>query len=101
MFVFFRRGIFQFRIYHAYKKPKFIHRVTYFNRRGFHSDIDDISTVSLVEIKRALKASSVSFLEGHTCLLADCPLCENKSKIYINKTTGIHFFIMRFKLHFL
>ncbi|XP_033222163.1 LOW QUALITY PROTEIN: twinkle protein, mitochondrial [Belonocnema kinseyi] len=91
LFILLRRGIVQFRVYHVYNKPKFIYREILFNRRRFHSSIiDDISTVSLVEIKRVLKAGSVSFLEGHTCLLADyCPLCQKKSRIYINKTTGL------------
>ena len=84
-----RRGLIQFRIQFLSNKSKF--KKIYSNRRFFHDAVDDVSAVSLVEIKRVLKASNVSFLEGHTCLLADCPLCENKSKNYINKTTGIQY----------
>lgn len=54
-----------------------------------HNTLDDVPTISLTEMKRNLKSSNISFLEGHTCLLADCPLCGNKSKLYINKTTGL------------
>lgn len=88
-FILFRRRHIQIRSHYIYNKPKF--KFIYFDRKFMHNTLDDVPTISLTEMKRNLKSSNISFLEGHTCLLADCPLCGNKSKLYINKTTGIFY----------
>ncbi|KAI4482780.1 hypothetical protein M0804_008633 [Polistes exclamans] len=69
----------------------------HFMNRSYHiNQSDHVSNVSLIGIKRILRQNNIAFMEGHTCICADCPICEmNKCikgpKIYINKTTG--FFI--------
>lgn len=63
----------------------------YVKKVSVHEIPSDISTVSL---KRTLKAHSISFEDGPTCLATLCTICAklNKnpddSRIYINKTTG-------------
>ncbi|XP_051162071.1 mitochondrial DNA helicase [Leptopilina boulardi] len=87
-FILFRRRHIQIKSHHIYNKPKF--KYIYFDRKFLHNTIiDDVPTIALTEMKKSLKSCNISFFEGHTCLLADCPLCDNKSKLYINKTTGL------------
>ncbi|KAK2578641.1 hypothetical protein KPH14_012133 [Odynerus spinipes] len=62
--------------------------------RCYHKDHSDLVTnVSLVGIRQTLRQKSIAFMEGHTCINVDCPICEidkraKSPKIYINKTTG-------------
>ncbi|XP_011877477.1 PREDICTED: twinkle protein, mitochondrial [Vollenhovia emeryi] len=53
---------------------------------------DPIPGVSLFQVKQILKQKHIVTVEGHACIIIDCPICDSekskKSKIYINKTTG-------------
>ncbi|TGZ54504.1 mitochondrial DNA helicase [Temnothorax longispinosus] len=53
---------------------------------------DPIPGVSLFQIKHSLKQKHIVTVEGHACIIVECPICDSekskKSKIYINKTTG-------------
>lgn len=53
---------------------------------------NSIPGVSLSQIKQILKQKHIVTVEGHTCIIIECPICDSekskKSKIYINKTTG-------------
>lgn len=68
-----------------------LQRRWYVKKVSVHEIPSDISTVSL---KRTLKAHSISFEDGPTCLATLCTICTklNKnpddSRMYINKTTG-------------
>lgn len=48
--------------------------------------------VSLFQIKQILKQKHIAIVEGHACILIECPICDSekskKAKVYINKTTG-------------
>lgn len=56
---------------------------------------EDTLAVSLSLIKKTLKSYGILYLEGHSCLHLDCPICisvKDKSsfqgKVFINKITG-------------
>ncbi|KAB0795922.1 hypothetical protein PPYR_09983 [Photinus pyralis] len=55
---------------------------------------EDISDISPTVIKRALNSHKLSYEEGHTCFLINCPVCQRKAKslsnpkLFINKKTG-------------
>jgi len=53
---------------------------------------DTISAIPLYQIKQTLKQRQISIIEGHACIIIECPICDSekskKPKIYINKTTG-------------
>lgn len=53
---------------------------------------DPIPGISLSQIKQFLKRKHIVTIEGHACIVIECPICEfersKKAKIYINKTTG-------------
>lgn len=58
---------------------------------------DDISNVSISEIKRSIKSHYDSFSEGNACLSIECPSCKEKKqankevgKLCINFKTGIN-----------
>ena len=60
-----------------------------YNTLGF----EDISTVSLTEVKKMLKNNGIQFDDGFACIIIKCPVCTQKDKnnsgrIYINKITG-------------
>jgi hypothetical protein len=66
------------------------HRYVY---QGDNSIINDtVSAISLHQIKQTLKQRQIATIEGHACIMIECPICEpeksKKPKIYINKTTG-------------
>ena len=59
---------------------------------------DDISNVSLPEIKRSIKSHFDGFSEGNACLSIECPSCKEKQaskeavgKLCINFKTGYCF----------
>lgn len=60
--------------------------------RFYHNLDEEVSTVTLPEIKRTLKSVNSNVLEGHACLVTNYPLCEDAKKtnckLYINKMTG-------------
>ncbi|XP_012532524.1 twinkle protein, mitochondrial isoform X2 [Monomorium pharaonis] len=53
---------------------------------------DLIPGISLFQIKQFLKQKYIATVEGHTCIIIECPICDSeksiKAKVYINKTTG-------------
>jgi len=58
-----------------------------------NSIIHDTTPRSLLyQIKQTLKQKQIATIEGHACIMIECPICESekskKPKIYINKTTG-------------
>jgi len=66
-----------------------------FYRRLYSTDSainDPIPGVSLFQIKQILKQKHIVIVEGHACIVIECPICDpeksKKAKIYINKTTG-------------
>jgi len=67
-----------------------------FYRRLYSTDSsvinDPIPGVSLFQIKQILKQKHIVIVEGHACIVVECPICDpeksKKAKIYINKTTG-------------
>lgn len=66
-----------------------------FYRRSYAttSTVNDlVPGISLFQIKQILKQRHIVTIEGHACIIIDCPICDyeksKKSKIYINKTTG-------------
>ncbi|XP_033329431.2 mitochondrial DNA helicase isoform X2 [Megalopta genalis] len=47
--------------------------------------------ISYSNLKQFCKERSLPITDGHTCIMLDCPICNNikrSSKLYINKTTG-------------
>jgi hypothetical protein len=55
--------------------------------------MDEVPAVSESQIRKTLKGYGLSFVDGFTCLVIECPTCQQhvKSKIgrmYINKVTG-------------
>lgn len=87
LFNLFRRRQMKITSHYIYNKPKF--KYFYMQRKFLHDTLEDLPTIALMDMKKTLKSCNISFYEGHTCLLSDCPLCDNKSKLYINKTTGL------------
>lgn len=63
---------------------------------------DEIPDISITGIKKLLKNNNLQYEDGHTCIITNCPICNNKkndlsatssasvssAKIYINKMTG-------------
>lgn len=53
---------------------------------------EPIPGISLHDIKQTLKQRQIAIVEGHACIIIECPVCETeksrKAKVYINKTTG-------------
>lgn len=53
---------------------------------------ESIPGVSVSQIKQVLKQKNITIVEGHGCLVIECPICNSeklkKAKIYVNKTTG-------------
>lgn len=73
-----------------YNKSRMFYRCLYTTK---NSTINDpISGISLFQIKQILKQNHIVTVEGHACIIIECPICDSekfkKSKIYINKTTG-------------
>ncbi|KAJ8953200.1 hypothetical protein NQ318_003239, partial [Aromia moschata] len=56
---------------------------------------EDIPEVSTASIKKTLKANNISYDDGYTCFVTQCPFCtlqknlSSTAKVYINKTTGM------------
>lgn len=68
-------------------------RLFYHNLYATNSDIvNNVPGISLFQIKQSLKQKHIVTIEGHACIIIECPICDSekskKSKIYINKTTG-------------
>lgn len=64
-------------------------------RRCFHwvDNDDENGGVSILQVKKALKAGYFSHIDGHACITVDCPICgvtkrKDQPKVFINKTTG-------------
>lgn len=82
------------RFWSARKLVKF--QTCYRNLHQNDSNIinDQISGVTLSQIKQTLKLKRITTIEGHACISIECSICDseksNKAKIYINKTTGIY-----------
>ncbi|XP_060832998.1 mitochondrial DNA helicase [Bombus pascuorum] len=72
-----------------------IQRIKYYNKQHLHVNSGDfLLNMSLSHLKHFLKQQCSNIIEGYTCIITDCPICNNinrKSKFYVNKTTG--FFI--------
>lgn len=69
--------------------------IKYFiSKRYFHINNEEflLKYKSPTRLKYFLKQQCSNVIEGHTCFIMDCPICNNKktkSKIYVNKNTGI------------
>lgn len=54
---------------------------------------EEVSSVTLSEMKQKLKSVSSPCIEGHACIVTNFSLCEDikqkECKIYINKMTGM------------
>ncbi|XP_076170859.1 mitochondrial DNA helicase isoform X2 [Ptiloglossa arizonensis] len=64
----------------------FIHE-HYFHRKANEST----NNVSVSHFKHVFKQRCLPIVDGYTCIIADCPICnnvENRSKLYVNKRTG-------------
>ncbi|KAG5343174.1 PEO1 protein, partial [Acromyrmex heyeri] len=67
-----------------------------FYRRLYSNDSgiinDPVLGISLLHIKQVLKQKNINTIDGHACLVTECPICDyeksKKANIYINKTTG-------------
>lgn len=61
--------------------------------RFYHSADEEVSSVTLLEMKQKLKSVSSPFIEGHACIVTNFSLCEDVKqkdcKIHINKMTGM------------
>ena len=60
--------------------------------RFYHNIDGKVSAVTLQEMKQTLKSTNTSFVDGHACITAFFPLCDDsrrkECKLYINKMTG-------------
>lgn len=63
---------------------------------------DLVSGISLFQIKQILKQRHIVAIEGHACIIIECPICDyeksKKAKIYINKTTGKEIYKMHINI---
>ena len=61
-----------------------------------NSNKDDSSQIiSILNVKRIIKASGFDMDDGFTSIKTTCPACDgsnNDNKIYVNKITGIYMF---------
>ncbi|CAL1680357.1 unnamed protein product [Lasius platythorax] len=69
----------------------FYHRL--YQTDSISSTINEpVPGVSISQIKQSLKQKQITTVEGHACIIIECPICDfeklKKAKIYINKTTG-------------
>lgn len=69
----------------------FYHRL--YHTESINSTINEpVPGVSISQIKQSLKQKQITTVEGHACIIIECPICDfeklKKAKIYINKTTG-------------
>jgi len=63
-------------------------------------NVDEIPPVSESQIRKTLRGYGLNFADGFTCLVIECPICQQhvKSKIgrmYINKVTGKVFILIK------
>ncbi|KAG5308048.1 PEO1 protein, partial [Acromyrmex insinuator] len=76
--------------------PERSDRFWMFYRRLYSNDSGIINYpvlgISLLHIKQVLKQKNINTIDGHACLVTECPICDyeksKKANIYINKTTG-------------
>ncbi|XP_017794153.1 PREDICTED: twinkle protein, mitochondrial, partial [Habropoda laboriosa] len=68
------------------------HIKSYIDKQHFHANIkESLLNIPVSRLKHHFKQQCLSVTEGYTCVIADCPICNNKmteSKLYVNKTTG-------------
>ncbi|XP_076649433.1 mitochondrial DNA helicase isoform X2 [Halictus rubicundus] len=61
-------------------------------KQNFHGDHSKSTfNMSYSNLKQFFKERSLPIVDGHTCIILDCPICNNTrkcSKLYINKRTG-------------
>ncbi|KAK0177236.1 hypothetical protein PV328_001312 [Microctonus aethiopoides] len=52
-----------------------------------------IPSASISQIKKILRQRNVNFLDGHSCIAFNCPICNDQKlkerKIFLNKATGL------------
>ncbi|XP_043248677.1 twinkle protein, mitochondrial [Colletes gigas] len=64
----------------------------YLHKRNIHLDTNEpVNNVSVSHLKHCFKQVCLPVIDGHTCIIVDCPICNNlkkESKLYVNKTTG-------------
>ncbi|XP_054012924.1 mitochondrial DNA helicase isoform X1 [Hylaeus anthracinus] len=61
------------------------------NNHYLHTDTNSVLNISVSHLKQLFKQKCLSVVDGHVCLIADCPICNNEkkdAKLYVNKTTG-------------
>lgn len=63
-------------------------------------NVDEVPPVSESQIRKTIKGYGLNFVDGFTCLVIECPICQQhvKSKIgrmYINKVTGKMFILIK------
>ncbi|XP_076764379.1 mitochondrial DNA helicase [Xylocopa sonorina] len=65
------------------------------NKQQYHVKHEDcMMNISASHMKQILKQKCLTITEGYSCIITNCPICNDikkASKMYINKTTG--FFI--------
>lgn len=66
--------------------------VSYINKQHLHiNNKESVPNMSVLHLKHFLKQQCTNVTEGYTCIITDCPICNDmkkKSKLYVNKTTG-------------
>ncbi|XP_076286895.1 mitochondrial DNA helicase isoform X2 [Lasioglossum baleicum] len=65
---------------------------SFIRKQYFHGDHSKSTfNMSYSNLKQFFKERSVPIVDGHTCIMLDCPICNNvrkSPKLYVNKTTG-------------
>lgn len=62
-----------------------------FVSKYFHIDSNQTFNLSATRLKHFFKQRCLHVIDGHTCVIADCPICvsvKTGAKLYVNKTTG-------------
>ncbi|XP_026670715.1 twinkle protein, mitochondrial [Ceratina calcarata] len=64
----------------------------YTRKQYFHTEHEEsMLNVALSRVKLNFKQQCSSVIDGYTCIIADCPICnktKKESKVYVNKRTG-------------
>ncbi|KAK0180698.1 hypothetical protein PV327_003055 [Microctonus hyperodae] len=59
----------------------------------FHNTNVITPSASISQIKKTLRQRNVNFLDGHSCIAFNCPICNDdklkERKLYLNKATGL------------
>ncbi|XP_076248122.1 mitochondrial DNA helicase isoform X2 [Calliopsis andreniformis] len=68
------------------------HQIGRILNKYFHIDNNELAyNISVSHLKHFFKQRCLSVVEGYTCIIANCPICNNVTKgakLYVNKKTG-------------